>query len=256
MKTKVSHFALFTLIGGALFIYGAPGQAEPPDAAPAASPDSAPAVCTASGSSFVDDLEDGDTSTLDGFGGWYALGDDNPASTSTLSEISITPGGAGRSRFAARIAGSGFEEYALMGVSLGCSRDAGAFEGYRFAVKAGGTRSFDTKVATAATVLEENGGTCREGCNDHFFERVSLSDEGWHECTIRFCDLEQKGWFEPPASFDPRTVMAVEFIATDVDQPFDITIDNVELAASITQTACVPIQRSPSAHGRHHHGRH
>lgn len=261
MKTKASHMVLFTLIGGALFVYGARGQAEPRDSARrAALPAAAPLTCAASASPFIDDMEDADASTLDGFGGWYVFDDEDPLSTDTLSDLAnpVAPGGPGRSRFAARIAGSGFIRYAGMGVTLGCARDAGAFEGYRFAVKAGGPRSFDTKVPTAATVQAANGGACTADCEDHFSTptdpSLTLSDGGWHECSIRFCDLAQQG-YGAPVAFDVGTVMGMEFIAQADDQPFDITVDNVELAAHVARTECVPIQRHEGAPGHHdHHG--
>lgn len=253
MKTRAIQAALFTFIGGALFVYGARGQAGPPGASDAArhGRPPPPLVCSAAASPFIDDLEDGNASTLDGFGVWYVFDDEESPSSLDLASL-IAPGGFGRSRFAARIAGSSFRLYAGMGVALGCARDVSAFEGYRFAVKAGGPHSFDTKVPTAATVLVENGGACTIGCDDHFSERVTLTDAGWHECSVRFRDLAQQG-FGDPVAFDARKVMGMEFIASAADQPFDITVDNVELAADIAQTRCVPIARPrPEGHG---HGR-
>lgn len=253
MKTRAIHAALCTLIGGALFVYGARGQDAPPGASDAARhgrPEPPPLVCSAAASPFIDDLEDGNASTLDRFGVWYVFDDEESPSSLDLTTL-IAPGGFGRSRFAARIAGSGFHFYAGMGVALGCARDVSAFEGYRFAVKAGGPHSFDAKVPTAATVLVENGGACTIGCEDHFSERVTLTDAGWHECSIRFRDLAQQG-YGAPVAFDARKVMGMEFIASAADQPFDITVDNVELAADIAQPGCVSIQAKPDGHG---HGR-
>jgi hypothetical protein len=260
MKAQSLYAMISISLGAALLAGVVSAQAADAAPAPEENPESGTAAdqilrCDAPTSLLIDDLEDGDAVTPNGLGGWYV--GPAPQLPSDASDLPV-PGGPGRSRFAAHTTSPGGPEtQAWVGVALGCSRDVRRLDGYRFAIK--GTGSFYAKVVTLDTTATEFGGTCVEevadptttNCSDHYSttEPLTLTDDRWYECSVRFEDLDQIGWGTCVA-FDRKAVTGIE-IVPEWETAFDLTIDDVRFAAQVTRTGCRPLEPRHSSH-RHH----
>lgn len=228
---------------------GAPAPGDKPESGTAAADQSL--RCDAPTPLLIDNLEDGDAVTPDGLGGWYV--GPAPQLPSDAADLPVL-GGPGRSRFAAHTTSPGGPEtQAWVGVALGCARDVRRLDGYRFAIK--GTGSFYAKVVTPDTTATDQGGRCVEddtdpaatNCNDHYSTRepLALTDARWHECSVRFEDLDQLGWGTCVA-FDREAVTGVE-IVPEGETAFNLIIDDVWFAPHVARTGCRPLEpRHPS----------
>lgn len=186
--------------------------------------------------SLVDDLEDGDHRTVvaDQRGGyWYTYADKTstiePAEPFTLAE-----GGAGDSKYAARMHGTiGTEQYPYAGLGFSLAEPKAPYDlsqctGISFQAKKGSSESTSLlrfKVGDINTVPE--GGVCKDCFND-FGSDVFLTEE-WTEFSTAFKDMKQEPyWGEPQPAIDASRVYQLQWQVKD-RAPFDIWIDDVKL---------------------------
>ncbi|HWO08779.1 MAG TPA: hypothetical protein VNN80_04845 [Polyangiaceae bacterium] len=192
----------------------------------------------------IDDFEDGDTTTLDGFGGWYTFNDGTKGAVQLPEDIAdlVEPGGPADSDFAARTSGSGFTAWgAGLGVSLGCPRSVAPFAGVQFSVREEGPRPFSVELVTLDTLAKEFGGMCTgKGCNAHFAFPLAVAEERWYECSVRFEDLAQPCWGEQ-VDLDLEEVLGLQFHYAG-PEAFDMTVDDVRFASELAGSSCVPLE--------------
>ena len=226
MRTMIGY----SLVCGVLALAATPGRALAENL-----------TCSDRAPRLIDDFEDGDTTTIEGAGGWYVGNDGTGAQEpSTVADL-VVAGGRGNSDFAARTEGADFTEWgAVAGVAFGCARSVDGFNGIRFAIQSATSNVFDVKVVTLATLSEDNGGDCTEACNDHFAVPLALADTRWFECSVRFADLAQQ-CFGTPADLDLDAVTGVELFFP-ADAAFDVTFDDVRFDDDLTQTGCVALE--------------
>lgn len=223
------------MIGYSLF-YGVLALAAMPDRAMAEG-----AACSARAQALIDNFEDGDTTTVDGDGGWY-VGNDGTG-TQLPAEIAdlVVAGGREPGERAARTSGEGSSLWgAVAGVAFGCAKSVESFDGLRFAIQSQTSNVFDLKLITLATQSEENGGDCTESCNDHFSVPLALADTRWFQCSVRFEDLAQQ-CFGAPVELDLEAVKGVELFFP-AGAAFDVTFDDLVFDSDVTQTGCVALE--------------
>jgi hypothetical protein len=195
---------------------------------------------------LIDDMEDGDDllcATGGRHGHWYSISDGS-ASKPEL-DFDAIPGGRGGSRRAAHLSASGLTVWgAGMGMALNDagseSYDASAANGVHFWLRGTGTVLVQLRIP-ATTPVGDTGGTCTDGwnCNNHFtFEIVSTGDD-WTEYRVPFAALHQ---WAGTATWDPSTLLAVEFAVVDLD--FDVWVDDVSFY-NCAGDACVPTCHTP-----------
>jgi len=209
----------------------------------AATPGSALAdnlTCGDPAAALIDDFEDGNTLTPDGFGGWYLANDGT--GTQLPRDVSglVVPGGRGDSRFSAHTSGEGFTEWgAVVGVGFGCARSVEAFDGFRFATQAA-AGTFDVKLVTLATQSEDTGGECTEVCNDHFALPLAVADGRWYECSVRFEDLAQQCW-GTAVDLDLDAATGIE-VFHPANASFITTLDDLRFESELSQSGCVALE--------------
>jgi hypothetical protein len=136
-------------------------------------------------------------------GTWNAF-----ASGGTLTTPWIVPGGANGTGKAVHILGTlvnkgdnGYPAFTLQGIlKKGAPLDARAFQGIRFYYKCpAGDQATARRFAIpiAATLPTSNGGSCTDGCYNHFGADLATTGD-WTQKTFNFSDLKrQSGWGSP-----------------------------------------------------------
>jgi len=191
-----------------------------------------PAVRAAGTESLIDDFEDNDAriASLEHRAGFWSASNDNtatqrPALGGPLS-IARIPGGRGSSRFALHTSGGRFSKWgALLAADLSARRcyDASAYGGLRFWARGRGTFNVVAKMTQIAP--EEYGGSCTHDCYDAHRATLTLTN-AWQEQRVTWGELKQKG-FGQALSFDPRSLLSIEFSVTPEQTPFDFWVDDV-----------------------------
>jgi len=242
MTQPIRTFALFTLLSTGFVLGGAdaPAQEAPP---------AAPPLCGRLRTPLIDDFESGDSSHA-----WFTFNDGTGQQTPLGSDDLIVRGGPKKSRFAIQTAGDGFVVWgAGVGMALGCGYDVRAYDGVSFAVQADGAGSFEFELLTYPTLPVEYGGACvGDGCNDHYMLPISLPDERWYQCSVRFADLHQQG-FGTPVPLDLQSVAGLQYNFSSADMPFDLALDDLQFVKRIARSGCVPLEpvcASSPSHGR------
>lgn len=191
---------------------------------------------------LIDDLEDGDITTLPVLGGqgdWFTVNDGSgqqfpfPCALASAAET----GGRAMHTF-----GQGFVSaaggYSLLGFRLnsnqnGCKKavDASQYTGIEFLARGQGVLRFF--IGTTAVNPPGDLGTCEVGCYDAHGLSISLN-ESWGLYRIPFRYLSQEGW-GTIAPFDPAQLLSVMWSAK-VERGsivpsscFDFWIDQVAL---------------------------
>jgi len=147
-----------------------------------------------------------------------------------------TEDSAGRSNYAARTHGTGFDGRAGLGLELYvrpdddlaiCPYDAARYSGIHVCLR--GQGPVDLLLRTSATQPERWGGCCNEdttSCNDHFMTTFELTDQ-W-ECYDRGWGEFSQGGFGDPADLDPSRLIGFSFQApTPNGEDFDIWVDDL-----------------------------
>jgi hypothetical protein len=172
---------------------------------------------------LIDDMEDGDNLILplEGRSGvWFTYNDGTAGAQFPLSAnftMQTVPSDASGGIRVANTYGKGFSSWgAGMGLVLskGCPYDAKVYQGVRFYARSElGQVSIFAMAPTAATTPSSNGGTCMQSssnaCYDDFQTTIDLNT-GWTQEYVFWSELTQQGW-GTPASFDPSTLMGVNF---------------------------------------------
>jgi hypothetical protein len=116
-------------------------------------------------------------------------------------------------------------------LAAGCPYDASVHQGIHFYARSdlGGTPIF-VLLPTAATTPTANGGSCLQSspssCYDDYQTAIMLGST-WSEQYVPYSVLSQQGW-GTPASFDPRTLMGVNFQTLfGGGQSFSFSIDAI-----------------------------
>jgi hypothetical protein len=238
MTRSIRTFALLALLSTGSVLDGsdAPAQEAPPQPAP---------LCGRLRTPLIDDFESGAANHA-----WFTFNDGTGEQTPADGLDLIVRGGPKKSRFAIHTAGDEFVEWgAGVGVALGCGYDVRAFDGMSFAVRADGAGSFELELLTYPTWPVEFGGECTgDGCNDHYMLPMSLPDDRWYQCSVRFDDLAQQG-FGTPVPLDLQSVGGVQYGFFGPDMPFDFALDDVQFVKRIPRTGCVPLEPEKSCGG-------
>jgi hypothetical protein len=79
------------------------------------------------------------------------------------------------------------------------------------------------QIATAQTIPTDEGGTCTDGCYDHYRAEVTLNSGATP--VILWEDLSQAGWGSA-ASFSPTELIAIYFLFPG-NAAFDLVIDDL-----------------------------
>lgn len=238
MTRPIRTFALFTLLSTGLWLGGSDAPAQQ-------APSPSPPLCGRLRTPLIDNFESGTLGQS-----WFTYNDGTGEQTPVDGLDLIVRGGAKKSRFAIQTAGDGFVEWgAGLGVALGCGYDVRAYDGVSFAVQADEAGSFELELLTYPTWPVEYGGACvGDGCNDHYMLPISMPDDRWYQCSVRFEDLRQMG-FGTPVPLDLQSVAGLQYGFFSDDMPFDLSIDDVQFVKRIPRTGCVPLEQVC------HHGR-
>ncbi len=191
----------------------------------------------------IDDFEDGNIDlpkTDSRSSKWFFQTDGSTTGTSTPLPASLLPvdGGANSSGKAFHLEG---DQFTTWGVVLGtglndamgglnCPYDASAYGGISFYAKGSGQIRF--AVAESAIYPTSLGGTCVSptpndaDCFNAHGKLITLAAE-WTKVEVPWTDLAQGNW-GVKAAFDPKTIMLIEFAATNEQQPFDFWVDEIE----------------------------
>jgi hypothetical protein len=209
---------------------------------------------------LIDDMEDGDDAICASggrHGGWSSQSDGSstkliPATDAVFTQTLI-PGGRGASRYAARLTGSGFAGYALMGFELNylatgeADYDGSKFDGITFSMKS------DVPVTVGFTSPQtlpvKQGGTCdltaaQENCRRHFEFAMGATGNEWLDYKVPFSALRQAANRATPftsiaasATWDSSRLRSIAFLTSSPD--FDIWIDDIRFY-TCSPDACLP----------------
>ncbi len=186
-------------------------------------------------SPVIDDFEDGDfcISTLDRrMGSWFTYTD----GTSGRVDATIVDTDDGK---VLHLSGGGFSVWgpgfgALLSWSPelqgACLYDASDYGGLRF--RARGNANLRAMIATQATTYESLGGGCPDSqdCYDQHGRTLELSST-WQDYELDFCELFPAGWGGQKPSFDPATLVMLNFSVQNL-QDFELWLDDVEFVES------------------------
>ena len=205
----------------------ASSTALPPDLEPCT-----PAVRAEGNAPLIDDFEDGDAriAPLEHRAGFWNTSNDGTGlevpSPGGPFPVSRIPGGRGASRFALHVRGGKFSKWGVaLSTDLSARRcyDASAYGGIAFWAR--GRGHVDIIAKMTQTAPEEYGGSCTHDCYDGHRTTIELSSQ-WHEERITWAELKQKG-FGPPLTFDPRSLLGLEFSSMPAQTPLDYWIDDL-----------------------------
>lgn len=185
----------------------------------------------------IDDMEDGDEWICRRFGGrtggWYAFGDGSSTGALTpktnpnkgLPPTHVEDGARGTSQYAAHFSGSGFTKFgAIMGFVMfdpAQPFDAAGRGGITFWMRSNAPVGID--FPTEETVPIEEGGLCKNGCNDHFTFPITTPAPGWFKYDVPFNALRGGGG---SATWNPRHLYGVNF-RVPANVTFDVWVDDV-----------------------------
>jgi hypothetical protein len=165
-------------------------------------------------------------------GAWFTFNDGTaggmqhpPPAGPCLPDL-IPGGGTACDKRAAHTFGSGFTGAgAGMGFPLtsGTPYDASMYTGIKFPAM-GSPSSIRVEILLPATMSTGAGGTCAQGCGDHFGTSVPLSS-AWQMRVVSFAQLHQQGW-GTVAAWDPKSMRGIQFVATPAPS-FDFWIDDI-----------------------------
>jgi hypothetical protein len=184
---------------------------------------------------LIDDFEDGD-SELDGaaarVGVWWIATDATAGSVHPPREH-VLPELSDDGRRALHFVARGFTDWgAVLGLNIRWPGPRGEcpFDASRYAglwLRAKGASSLPVSVTTPKTLPEEEGGTCRSKCFDHYTRVVQLTPE-WTRYEIRWEELSQEGW-GTAAPLDLEHMTGVTFDPMPPDLPLDLWLDEIGL---------------------------
>jgi hypothetical protein len=164
----------------------------------------------------------------------------------------MIPGGRGASHYAARLTGTGFAGYALMGFELNrqaseMDYDGSKFDGITFSMKS------DVPVTlgftSPQTLPASQGGTCdlttaEENCRRHFEFAMGATGNAWLDYTVPFSALRQAANRATPftavaasATWDASRLRSIAFLTSSPD--FDVWIDDIRFYTCAVD-ACLP----------------
>ncbi|WP_437567241.1 hypothetical protein [Sorangium sp. So ce542] len=196
----------------------------------------------------IDDMEDNDNAILakgGRIGYWYTFNDGTegatqnpPPDTEGTGENPFTmtalDSPRGRSIFAARSWGSGFE---VWGAGLGfdllnspegakAAYDASAYTGITFWAKIGAGSTASASVTISDRSTDPAGGVCSDLC-DAWQESLSLTEE-WQQFTLPFADMNQGGWGDVASTdqLDATQLFSIRFQVYP-ESYFDLYIDDI-----------------------------
>jgi hypothetical protein len=189
---------------------------------------------------LIDDMEDGNGAICSSGGrqgGWWVATDETsrdvtPAAGQPFTQTLI-PGGREGSRYAARLAGSGFTGWgAQMSLTLrnAAAYDAGAARGIKFWAKST-TPQVTVALATPPTLQSNQGGSCVDdasvrNCFNDFHLDVDVPDpNNWFEIEVPFAALRQ--FPGGSATWDPSQLVFLKFAPVGNFAPFETWIDDV-----------------------------
>ncbi len=200
--------------------------------------DTDPGPCS---TAVIDDMEGGEAGIkkICGRSGyWYTYNDGTSGGTQTPAPGASCvpadiPGGRAGSTKAQHTTGSGISTWGAGlafdlanagGTSSKTTYDASKYSGITFFAKASATLSLRVNLPTKGT--DPLGGICTPSskCSDHNGSTISVGTS-WAPVTLLFKDMKQLGW-GMPATFDPKTVYAVQF-QVDKGVAFDFWIDDI-----------------------------
>ncbi|HEV8246545.1 MAG TPA: hypothetical protein VGP93_12290, partial [Polyangiaceae bacterium] len=118
-----------------------------------------------------------------------------------------------------------------------------AFAGFKFRAKGPGT--IRVSVSIPETMPKDSGGTCSEGCYDHYGKVFTLSNH-WEDYIVRWDRLQQGGWGHE-ARLDPARMLGLGFSAGPKELPIDFWVDDIEFVnadASAPVPAPAPVAAS------------
>jgi hypothetical protein len=189
---------------------------------------------------LLDDFEDGDAKLFKTFqreGWWHSATDNTEGSTiypsgTFAAELLGAAEAQKENRYAAHLKAAGQTQWgAVWGTTLNyvnkgvrCPLNASSFAGIKFRAKGPGTVRVSFNMPE--TVPKDNGGTCTEGCWDHYGKPFLLSDH-WEEYAARWEKLQQGGW-GAETRFDPTRLLGLNFSADPKALPIDFWIDDIE----------------------------
>lgn len=189
---------------------------------------------------LIDDAEDGDDQVIaqDGRDGYlYTYVDARSQLVGHPANARVRPaplaGGAHGSRCAWNLRGRLADErivFAGLGVNFTSPKgayDASRFAGVSFFARHGAGSAWRMRVLFPDGNTDPDGHVCRD-CFNHFGATIDLTDD-WKQYTVLFDSLGQTGdWGTPgPAKVDRSKLFGIEFRVKNVDEPFDIWIDDI-----------------------------
>jgi hypothetical protein len=206
----------------------------------------APMVATATPTSDL--LTNLDTdSAVSGFspgGGWFSYKDDEPTGMLTPDNIAFmteSPG-ANESAAAVHVVGSGFmpdmagQNYGGgVGFSLaspkGTPGDLSGAKGFIFYAKSGKASDLsDIKVVVSTTATDPTFCICNGlGCYNTHSVVIPKVPAEWSKRTVHWEELMQAPDWGYRASFDPKTVLTINFVSNGPLPAFDFWVDEVSL---------------------------
>ena len=195
-----------------------------------------PAVIASGTEPLLDDFEDGDTriSRLEKRAGTWVVFNDGTGSQTPKPGASFVPdripGGRDASRFGIHVKGGKFTKWgAVLSADLSPRRcyDASAYAGVEFWARGHGFLRL--AVQMTQVVAEEYGGSCVDKCFDGHFAQVAL-DKAWKHYLLRWEDLAQSG-IGQTVTFDPHSLLAIQFAVPPEQTPFEFWIDDVAFLA-------------------------
>jgi len=210
----------------------------------------------------IDDLEDEDgkvCATGGRDGSWRVTSDGTSTDLAPAVDVpfapTLIPGGRGTSRYAARLAGSGFTGWgAILDVDLRHSGfyDASGADGIQFWMKA--NTPVTVMIDTMVTRPVSGGGSCASGsCGQDFLFELSAPDpDSWVQYKIPFSALQQSYAVDSDGNihegrdrWDAAHLGTVKFWARNALQPFEVWIDDVGFY-NCTDSECAPTCHDPA----------
>jgi hypothetical protein len=199
---------------------------------------------------IIDDMEASDPPTIRAggrTGGWWAGGDPNSIGATIVpngdAPAETIPGGRCDSRNAVHVTGQGFNEWAVVSVSMGWGSVDGGAEallphdahfrtGVAFWARIGDTSTNQVRFSISDQYTRPEGGICvpngapEVACFDHFSVVLAGLGTTWKRFQIPFGGLGQQGFGLPRPALDTTSIYTIEYLFP-IGSVFDFWVDDI-----------------------------
>lgn len=187
------------------------------------------AVVAEGGAPQIDDFEDGDD-IIERFEGrvgpWRWVRDtDAPGTAPALLPVPRVPAMDGTdNKLALHVKGGRLREWGatVEFVFEPKCYDASVYGGIAFEARGSGRVYLAPREVRVIPVA--SGGMCVEDCHNAHTAKIEL-DEKWRNYEVRFDEVEQRGYDQPP--LNPKRLHSLAFLIRPEDTPYDVWLDDV-----------------------------